>query len=77
MLRLELIEVTEAIIKYKYYPEDSKKYGVVILRKTTKQRDIEVMASGYSSSYAAHALQRLEEYFQKNVFPKEDIVAWC
>lgn len=35
MLRLELIEVTEAIIKYKYYPEDSKEYGVVILRKTT------------------------------------------
>ena len=41
MLRLELIEVTEANVKYRYYPEDSKEYGVVIFRKTTRERDIE------------------------------------
>ena len=41
MLRLELIEVTEVDVKYRYYPEDSKKYGIVIFRKTTRERDIE------------------------------------
>ena len=76
MLRLELIEVTEADVKYRYYPEDSKEYGVVILGKTTRERDIEEKADGYDMSYAAHALRRLEEYCEKNTFPKEDIVAW-
>ena len=33
-------------------------------------------ADGYDMSYAAHALRRLEEYCEKNTFPKEDIVAW-
>lgn len=76
MLRLELIEVTETIIKYKYYPEDSKESGVVIFRRTTREREIEEKADGYSTSYAAHALSRLEEYCEKNTFPREDIVAW-
>ena len=66
MLRLELIEITEADVKYRYYPEDSKEYGIVIEEK----------ADGYDTSYAAHALRRLEEYCEKNTFPKEDIVAW-
>ena len=56
MLRLELIEVTEADVKYRYYPEDSKEYGIVIFRKTTRERDIEEKADGYDMSYAAHAL---------------------
>ena len=76
MLRLELIEITEADVKYRYYPEDSKEYGIVIVRKTTRERDIEEKADGYDTSYAAHALRRLEEYCEKNTFPKEDIVAW-
>ena len=54
MLRLELIEVTEADVKYRYYPEDSKEYGIVIFRKTTRERDIEEKADGYDMSYAAH-----------------------
>ena len=56
-------------VKYRYYPEDSKKYGIVIFRKTTSERDIEENADGYSTSYAAHALRRMEEYFEKNSFP--------
>lgn len=77
MLRLELVEITDAIVKYKYYPENSKEYGTVIFRRTTRERDIENMAAGYCSSYAAHALKRIEEYCQKNYFPEKDIVAWC
>lgn len=76
MLRLELIDVTETIVKYKYYPEDSKESGVVIFKRSTMERDIEKRAAGYSVSYATHALRRLEEYCEKNFFPKEDIVAW-
>lgn len=77
MLRIELIEVTEEYVKYRFYPEDSKEYGVVIYRKITRERDIEEETDGYSTSYAAHALRRLEEYCEKNTFPKEDIVVWC
>ena len=40
MLRLELVEITDAIVKYKYYPENSKEYGTVIFRRTSRERDI-------------------------------------
>ena len=76
MIRLELIEVTEQDIKYKYYPEDSEEYGIVVLRKISKERDIKKNVSGYSSNYVAHAFRRLEEYCEKNTFPEKDIVAW-
>ena len=67
MLRLELIEITEADVKYRYYPEDSKEYGIVIFRKTTRERDIEEKADGYDTSYAAHASGRI---LRKEHFPE-------
>lgn len=73
----EYVLVSFEIVKYKYYPENSKEYGTVIFRRTSRERDIENMAAGYGSSYAAHALKRIEEYCQKNYFPEKDIVAWC
>lgn len=76
MLRLELIEVTETLIKYKYYPENSPKYGIVILNRITRERNIARKVEGYILNYAARALRRLEEYNEKNIFPEKDIVAW-
>lgn len=38
MLRLELIEITEADVKYRYYPEDSKEYGGCYFWKNNKRK---------------------------------------
>lgn len=76
MLKLELLSITELDIRYKYYPEDSDEYGIVTLKKLTKDRNVEKQALGYSLNYAMHAIRRLEEYYEKNSFPEKDIVAW-
>lgn len=76
LVRIELIELTDTIIRYKFFPEDKKKYGIVALDRQTGRRILEKEVKGYPSSYAAHAFHRIEEYQNNNDFPKEDIVAW-
>ena len=76
MLRLELLELTELVVKYKYYPESSKEYGIIILNRLTKERDVEKNISEYNSSYLAHAFRRIEEYITNNKFQEEDLVVW-
>jgi hypothetical protein len=41
MERLVLEEVTQEKVTYRYYPEQSKTYGVVILMRKTGQRILE------------------------------------
>lgn len=76
MVRIELIELTDNIVRYKFFPEDSKEYGIVALDRQTERRILEKEVKGYLSNYAAHAFRRIEEYQNKNDFAKEDIVAW-
>ena len=79
MLRLELIEVTEANVKYRYYPEDSKNTVLLFLEKTTREREI-LKKSGWITVQAMqiHALRRLEEYYcEKNTFPKRRYSRSC
>ena len=33
MLTLELLEITETMVKYKYYPEALKEYGIRLKKK--------------------------------------------
>lgn len=76
MVRIELLELTEETVKYKYFPEQSEKHGIVALGRRTGERALEKVAEEYSSNYAAHALCRIEEYQKRGEFPKKDIVAW-
>ena len=60
MVRIELIELTKEIVRYKYFPEGLEEYGV----------------KDFSPNYAAHALRRIEEYHKKGTFSEKDIIAW-
>lgn len=76
MVQIELMGLTEKNARYKYYPEDSKEYGIVALNRETGERTLEQSVDGYSTNYAAHALRRMEEFQKLGNFPKKDIVAW-
>lgn len=76
MVKIELMELTNSIVRYKYFPESSKEYGIVMLDRKTGKRFFEKVIKDYGIKYAAHALQRVEEYQQKDNFLQKDVVAW-
>ena len=55
MLTLELLEITETMVKYKYYPESSKEYGIIMIDRMSEERKVEKEVTGYGSNYLAHA----------------------
>ena len=76
MLILDLLEITETMVKYKYYPEDSKEYGIIMIDRISKKRKVVKEVTGYGSNYLAHAFRRIEEYIKNENFQEKDIVAW-
>lgn len=76
MVRIELLELTGELARYKFFPENSKEYGVVTLNRKNMERNIEKQLPGYRVTYAAHALKRIEEYQKQGNFLSEDMVAW-
>lgn len=76
MVRIERLELTEQMAKYRYFPENSENSGIVSLDRDTEEKHIEKMLDGYGSNYAAHALRRIEEYQRNGNFPEKDVVAW-
>ena len=51
MLTLELLEITETMVKYKYYPESSKEYGIIMIDRMSEERKVEKEVTGYESNY--------------------------
>ena len=76
MVKIELLELTENFVRYRYFPEDSGDYGIVSLNRKTGKRELEKVLNEYPLSYAAHALYRMEEYSKKEKFPQKDVIAW-
>lgn len=76
MVRIEFVNITEEIVRYRYYPEKSKEYGIVALNRKTGERIFEKILSEYGKQYAAHAVRRIEEYQKQGTFPEKDLIAW-
>ena len=57
MLTLELLEITETMVKYKYYPEALKEYGIIMIDRMSEERKVEKEVTGYGSNYLAHAFR--------------------
>lgn len=38
MVRIELLELTDKIVKYKYIPENSDEYGIISLDRMTGEK---------------------------------------
>lgn len=78
MLTLNLIELSDDMVIYEYYPEDNKRYpGKVALNLKTKERIfLEESSNDFGKRYAAHALRRIEEYSLNGEFKIDGLVAW-
>ena len=77
MESLELLEVNEDKVIYKYYPEqETESFGVVSVNRKTGERKIEKLFENYPNSYAFHACRELERYITKGNFPVKGGVAW-
>ena len=76
VVKIELLELTDKIVKYKYIPENSDEYGIVSFDRVTGKKKIDKLVSGYSMNYPAHAFHRIKEYLENNNFQKKDVIAW-
>ncbi len=76
VVKIELLELTDKIVKYKYIPENSDEYGIVSFDRVTGEKKIDKLVSGYSMNYPAHAFHRIKEYLENNNFQKKDVIAW-
>ena len=76
MVRIELVELTEEMVSYNFFPENADQHVIVSLNRKNGERSIKKSVEGYSANYAAHALRRIEEYQREGDFPQKDIVAW-
>ena len=77
MEKLELLEVNEEKVIYKYFPEtETEKFGIVSVNRKTGERKIEKLLDEYLTNYANHALNELERYINKGNFPVTGGVAW-
>lgn len=76
MVRIEKLEVTEHMARYRYFPEKSKKSGIVALNRDTGEWSVENRLGKYSSAYISHALCRIEEFQRNGRFLEKDVIAW-
>ena len=76
MIRLELIQLSNDIIKYKYYPEQSTEYGIVGYDRKNNQPLIEKVVENYGRWYAIHAIPYLESCQKTGKFDPNKIIAW-
>ena len=78
---LELIELTDEIVRLRYYPEQQSavgSFGEVTYSCKTDDWRFDKIAEGYSTNYALHACQsaRYVVKFNNGNFKKEGYIAW-
>lgn len=71
-----LESLTDEKATYRYYPEDSKEYGIVSLMRKTGKRIHDKPHPDVISEYARQAWRRLEEYQKNGHFPERGQIAW-
>lgn len=78
MLILELLELTEEYVQYKFYPEGKKdNFGIVqVNRKNFKDRFIVKEALDVSDMYRGMAMVRVGMLVQDGEFPETSACAW-
>ena len=73
---LILESLTDEKVTYRYYPEDSKEYGIVSLMRETGERLLDKPHPDAISEYTRQAWCRLEECQEAGNFPEKVMVAW-
>lgn len=52
MVKIEKMELTDQMVRYRYFPEKSKKSGIVALNRDTGERILEKALEEYGNTYA-------------------------
>ena len=78
---IKLIELTEEIVRLRYYPEQHSavgEYGEVTYLRKTDDWQFDKIAKDYPSSYALHACQAAQrcEKFNNGDFEREGLIGW-
>lgn len=78
MLTLELLELTEEYVQYKFYPEGKKdNFGIVqVNRKNFKDHFIVKEVVDVSDMYRVMAMFRVGKLVQDREFPETSACAW-
>ena len=78
MLTLELLELTDEYVQYKFYPEDDKdNFGVVQVDiKDHTKRFVVQNAKDVSDMYKGMALYRVSLLVKNGEFPQTSACAW-
>ena len=77
MLRYELVENTDEYVKYKYYPENQKTFGLVVVSKGNQTIIEQVIASNDELKWCFFKMfKRIKEFIGKIHFEEEGIIAW-
>lgn len=75
MLSLVLKQLNEERVIYEFHPNADIVYGIVELDRKSNVATVKEPLQG-SEWYAAHALNKLEEYGNLNSFPKIETIYW-
>ena len=78
---LELIELTEEIVRLRYYPEQKSAtgiYGEITYFRKSEDWRFDKIAEGYPRSYAFHACAAAQHCDKINggKFQKEGLIGW-
>ena len=78
---IEIIELTEDLIRVRYYPEQRSatgEFGEVTYLRKHDEWHIDKVAKGYPSSYGFHAGRAIQrhEKFSSGEFKREGIIGW-
>lgn len=77
MLKLILMEQNAGMAIYNYYPEGEGEPGSISIDKKNGKIDVlHVPKNDEFGRYKIHAIRKISEYFDKQVFREEDVVAW-
>ena len=73
---LELEQLTDEKVSYRYYPECGEEYGIVSLMRKTDEIVHDKVYPDISGMYKRQALYRMREYNESGEFPEKATVMW-
>lgn len=77
MLLLKLVQETNSVVVYNYFPEQKDDYGTVTLDKCTGEiSDVKVSRNDLYERYMHHAVSKVVEFFKNGTYKQEEVVAW-
>lgn len=77
MLLLKLIEETELIAVYHYFPEQKEYFGSVTIDKETGEiTDVQTASNDIHERYMYHAISKIISFFQNGLYKTDEVVAW-